>query len=192
MRAWKKLLLGLITIPLCGAVSLCGTARKAGVSPSWVSWEGNDILADGVLCTAGSADLSGGAGGPTTRVFTCADNDASTLYGSTPMPAHWNGGFVTFSLYGVQLAAEVATVAGDLTVVCRGEGIAFDGYGTETALDVTTNGSAKLDVSTTLPFSPDGSCAAGDELAWRWQIDATGTDATMLTYLITGFRMEFN
>ena len=123
----------------------------------------------------------------------CADNDASTIYGHVTMPDGWNAGTVTFELSVLQAADEQAAIQGDVDCQCRGDGEAISNTWSTSpiAIDDTTTGVNKVDTATSAAVTCAGTCAAGDQLVWRYQVDAEGTAATVATLHFLNMKMEF-
>lgn len=131
--------------------------------------------------------------GPKLFTIICADNDAATIYGSTTMPDSWDGGTLTFEQVYIQTAADTGPLNGDIAAQCRGNGeTPSSTWGTEIAIDdAAVVGSNANDHTTSAAVTPAGTCAAGDTLYWRYQLDATGTTTAAATLNTLGFKMEY-
>lgn len=154
-------------------------------------WNAKDLSSDGVQCA--QAALATINSGPALHTIICTDNDASSIYGQMLMPANWNAGTVTFTLVSVQTAADTNVMHSDITAQCRGNGETISStWGTEVAIDdAAVGGNSIVDLNTSAAVTPAGTCAAGDWLTFRWQLDATGTTTAVATYHILGFKMEY-
>ena len=131
--------------------------------------------------------------GPKLFTIICADNDSSTIYGSTTMPDSWDGGTVTFAQVYIQTAADTNALNGDIAAQCRGNGeVPSSTWGTEVAIDdAAVVGSNSNDITVSGAVTPAGTCAAGDVLYWRYQLDAAGTTTAVATLHTLGFKMEY-
>ena len=130
--------------------------------------------------------------GPKQYTVICTDNDASTIYGHTVMPDSWNAGTVTFELVYLQTAADTAVLNADVAAQCHAAGETVNStWGTEIAIDdAAVTGSNGVDMTTSGAVTPAGTCAAGDALWWRIQLDATGTTTAVATLHFLGMKME--
>jgi hypothetical protein len=157
-------------------------------------WFGAGSLStDGTQCAA-PAEVTPVASGPKLWSIICTDNDASSIYGSVQMPDSWDAGTVTFTHVYQQTAADTSALNGDIAAQCRGNGEAPSStYGTEVAIDdAGVVGSGANDMTTSAAVTPTGTCAAGDMLYWRYQLDATGTTTAVATLHHLGFKMEYS
>jgi hypothetical protein len=157
-------------------------------------WFGAGSLStDGTQCAA-PAEATPVASGPKLWTIICTDNDGSTIYGSVRMPDSWDAGTVTFTHVYQQTAADTSALNGDIAAQCRGNGEAPSStYGTEVAIDdAGVVGSGANDMTTSAAVTPTGTCAAGDMLYWRYQLDATGTTTAVATLHHIGFNMEYS
>ncbi|MCK9520880.1 MAG: hypothetical protein WC057_09905 [Dehalococcoidales bacterium] len=154
-------------------------------------WGAGAMSADGAQCAV-PAEVTINSG-PITYTVICADNDASTLYGHAVMPDGWDAGTVTFELEYLQTAADTGPLHSDIACMCRGAGETVNNtWGTEVAIDdAAVSGSNKVDQTTSAAATCNGTCAAGDMLFWRWQMDATGTTTAVATLHILGLKMEY-
>jgi hypothetical protein len=132
--------------------------------------------------------------GPKIWTIITTDNDAATIYGSIKMPDSWDGGTVTFEHVYLQTAADTGVLNGDIAAQCRGNGeVPSSTWGTEIAIDdAAVVGSNSNDFTTSAAVTPAGTCAAGDMLYWRYQLDATGTTTAVATLHHIGFKMEYS
>lgn len=149
------------------------------------------LTTDGTQCaTPALATINSGI---RTYTILCADNDASTIWGSAVMPDSWNGGTVTFELSYVQTAADTAVMNSDISAQCRPAGGTINStFGTEVAIDdAAVSGSNIVDMTTSGAVTPNGTCAGGDMLNFKWQLDAGGTTTAVATLHILGIKMEY-
>jgi hypothetical protein len=156
-------------------------------------WFGAGSLStDGTQCAA-PAEVTINSG-PKIWTIICTDNDSSTIYGSAKMPDNWDAGTVTFDHVYIQTAADTAVLNGDIAAQCRGNGeVPSSTWGTEIAIDdAAVVGSNSNDITTSAAVTPAGTCAAGDMLYFRYQLDATGTTTAVATLHTLGFRMEYS
>ena len=161
-----------------------------------IFWPASGMSADGTQC-ADPAEVTINSG-PIQYTAICADNDASSLYGHVVMPDGFGGSgadafTVTFELEYLQTAADTGALNSDITAMCRSAGDAVNStWGTEVAIDdAAVTGSNAVDHTTSAAVTPNGTCAAGDTLFWRWQMDAAGTTTAVATLHILGVKMEF-
>lgn len=165
----------------------------ANYRPRKSIWFGAAALStDGTQCAA-PAEVTINSG-PKLWTIICTDNDASTIYGSVKMPDSWDGGTVTFEHVYIQTAADTSALNGDIAAQCRGNGEAPSStWGSEVALDdAAVTGSNQNDFTTSAAVTPAGTCAAGDMLYFRYQLDATGTTTAVATLHTLGFKMEYS
>jgi len=156
-----------------------------------IVWTAGAMSADGTQCAAPTQVTINS--GPLMYTIICTDNDASTLYGNVIMPDSYDGGTVTFELSYVQTAANTSALHGDVSAQCRGATeVPSSTWGTEVAIDDTNvTGTNGLDMTTSAAVTPAGTCAGGDGLFWRWQLDATGTTTAVATLNIMAVKMEY-
>jgi len=154
-------------------------------------WGASSMSADGTQC-ANPAEATLNSG-PKTYTVICTDNDASTIYGHTVMPDGWDGGTVTFELEYLQSAADTNVLNSDVAAMCRGAGETINNtWGTEIAIDdAAVSGSNIVDHTTSAAVTANGTCAAGDTLFWRIQLDATGTTTAVATLHLMGVKATY-
>ena len=154
-------------------------------------WPAGAMSADGTQC-ADPAEVTINSG-PIQYTAVCTDNDASTLYGHVVMPDGWDAGTVTFELAYLQTAADTSALNSDIAAQCHGAGETVDStWGTEVAIDdAAVTGSNAVDMTVSGAVAAAGTCAAGDALWWRWQLDATGTTTAVATLHFLGLKMEY-
>jgi hypothetical protein len=165
-----------------------GTAYR----PKKSVWFGAGSLStDGTQCAA-PAEVTINSG-PKIWTIICTDNDASTIYGSVKMPDSWDAGTVTFEHVYIQTAADTSALNGDIAAQCYANGEAVGSTWNEVAIDdAGVTGSNKNDFTTSAAVTPAGTCAAGDMLYFRYQLDATGTTTAVATLHHVGFKMEYS
>jgi hypothetical protein len=166
-----------------------GTSYK----PKKSVWFGAGSLStDGTQCAA-PAEVTINSG-PKIWTIICTDNDSSTIYGSAQMPDSWDAGTVTFEHVYIQTAADTSALNGDIAAQCRGNSeTPSSTWGTEVAIDdAGVSGSNDNDFTVSAAVTPAGTCAAGDMLYFRYQLDATGTTTAVATLHHVGFKMEYS
>lgn len=129
---------------------------------------------------------------PNQWAFSCAVAAASQFGGRTVMKDAWDAGTLTFELTVFHAAAEVITLAGDVSAQCIGSGEAMTAtWGTAVALDMTTAATANQTVQvTSAAVTAAGTCAAGDLLRWRWVMDNIGSSANAANTKILEMKIE--
>lgn len=160
-----------------------------------IFWTAAGLDVDGTQCDYSKVTINSG---PVQTAIVCTDNDASTIYGAVVMPDGYGGSgadtyTVTFELEYVQTAADTGAMNSDITAMCRRSGDTVNStWGTEVAIDdAAVSGSNIIDHTTSAAVTPNGTCAGGATLFWRWQLDATGTTTAVATLDILGIKMEF-
>ena len=168
-----------------------GSLDPASTITDTIYWGAGGINTDGTYCGS-PAELTINSG-PKQYSIICLDNDGSTMWGSAVMPDGWDGGTVTFELDATQTAADTNAMHSDISCSCRGEGDTINStLGAEVAIDDAAVGGSNIqDAATSSAVTCNASCAAGDTLFWRWQLDAAGTTTAVSTYNILGIKMEF-
>jgi len=179
-----------------GAPALTGT-NFTGIPSSGIltivesmSWPAGAFSSDGTQCADPAAATINS--GPKMQTVICTDNDASVMQGHTTMPDGWDAGNLTFELAYIQTAANTAALEWDIYVQCRGAAETVNNTW-ETAvnvIDAGVTGSNGID-HTTSGNVTCASDAAGDELYWKIEIDASGTGTAMATVHFTGVKMEY-
>lgn len=154
-------------------------------------WDAGGMTPDGTQC-ADAAKVTINSG-PAQYTIICADNDASTIYGHVVLLDSWDAGTITFELEYLQTAADTNALNSDIACECRGAGETVDNtWGTEQAIDdAGVTGSNAVDHTTSAAVTCNGTCAAGDTIYWRLQIDATGTTTAVATLHILGMKAEY-
>lgn len=157
-------------------------------------WFGAGSLStDGTQCAA-PAEVTPVASGPKVWSIICADNAASTIYGSVRMPDSWDGGTVTFTHVYQQTAADTGILNGDISCQARSNGEAPSStYGTAQALDdAAVVGSGSNDMTTSAAVTCAGTgVAGGDMLYFKYVLD-TATTSAVATLHHLGFNLEYS
>lgn len=154
-------------------------------------WFGaNALTTDGALCNPPALANLNSSGLQWT--ITCADDNGSTIYGRMKMPQAWNAGTLVFRHIYIQTAADTGILNGDIAAQCRGAGeTPSSTYGTEVAIDdAAVTGSNAVDITASAAVTPAGTCAAGDVVWWRYQLDVATTTAVATLHHL-GFEMEW-
>jgi hypothetical protein len=176
----------LLAVTEAGVVT--GAAKR--IKSAWFG--AGSLSTDGTQCAA-PAEVTINSG-PKIWTIICTDNDSSTIYGSVGMPDSWDGGTVTFEHQYIQTAANTGALNGDIAAQCRGATeVPSSTWGTEVAIDdAAVTGTNAIDHTTSAAVTPAGTCAGGDTLFFRYQVDATGTTTTAASLHHVGFKMEYS
>lgn len=180
------------TIDPDAASTLAMYTYGSNYRPKKSIWFGAGSLStDGTQCAA-PAEVTINSG-PKIWTIICTENDAATMHGSVKMPDSWDAGTITLEVVYIQTAADTGTIKLDAGAQCRGTGEAVSTWGTEVDMDSTGTGSNKNDYATSAAITPTGTCAAGDMLYFRVQVDATSNPTTAAATLnFVGFKMEYS
>lgn len=132
-------------------------------------------------------------GGPKVWTINCADNGSSIIYGNAAMPDSYNGGTVTFELQAVN---ENAGASGNLSIsfsaMCRTDGDTINAvWGTPVAMTIAFNGQYIIEHSNIITVTPQGTCAAGEDIFWRAVLNEASTTTQMTNTYILGVKMEY-
>ena len=168
------------------------TYTCAGTKPlKSVYFDAAALSTDGTNCVAPvEATLNAG---PKTWTFTCADNAASIFYGKVTMPDSWDAGTLTYELNVWHGTTETITFAGDFDCQCRGDGeVPSSTWGTVQAADVSITTANQVEHQTTAATTCTGTCAAGDQLFWRYVVDAATFSANAANTKVLGVKMEYS
>jgi hypothetical protein len=170
------------------------TFTCTATKPKKSVWFGaGSMSTDGTQCAA-PAEVTINSG-PKVWSVICTENDAGSMYFSVKMPDSYDGGTVTLTSSIVQTAADTGSMLLDAAAQCRGNGEAPSStWGSEVAIDdAGVTGSNQNDFITSGAITPAGTCAAGDMMYFRVQIDATGNPTTAAATLnFLGFLMEYS
>jgi len=148
------------------------------------------IISDGAQCDI-PLEATIGTWGPQYTVI-CTDNDTATMTLNVPSLPGWDAGTVTLTMKVIQDAADTNNLHVDATGRCVGDGEAPAAYPAETALDITgVSGADAPDSVTSAAMTLAGTCAAGDQLQFRVQVDAGGTTTAMATLHFIGFYVAY-
>jgi hypothetical protein len=160
-----------------------------------------------VAIPAGSMDVLGGCitndsaalvtNGPRLPTITCADDDAASLEFAWPSPDGWNAGTITIALHAFSIGNNTTEVLEmDFAGQCVSSGDTPTAHATtgEQAATITWGNTANREqYATTAAITIQGTCAAGDRVYMRGQIDATATTVTPMTDIkILGVKIEYN
>lgn len=130
--------------------------------------------------------------GPKMWTIRCTDA-AGVIHGSIQMPDAWDGGTVTFTIVVTHGTTESIGTDGDVAMACRADSGSIDStYGSAIALDVDVTTANDVEIATSAAVTPNGSCAGGDFIYWKWTKDAAGSDANSANTDIIGFKMEYS
>lgn len=166
-----------LTISSAGVVTLGAALEERKV----MSFPAGMLVVDGTQCTkATGVTLNAEV---FSAVITCADNNASSIYFEFPAPEAWDE--AELSLTGIFFQEDSSpdgTYEIDWTAYCAGHSDPF-GHGTFTTetsngtMSLTASGLALNDIgyASTTGNIPIGSCAEGDMVRIRGQVDATAT-----------------
>jgi hypothetical protein len=110
----------------------------------------------------------------------CTENNSSRRRFVVPMRTNWDGGVIYIKPYYSQTAADTGSVLLDVAAACRALGTAFNGtYGTEINVDdAALVGSGAIEATLSGAITPNGTCAASDELFVYMDVDATTNPTT--------------
>jgi hypothetical protein len=146
---------------------------------------------DGTNCTAHAAVTINN--GPKEQLFKCTDNNASIFYGSLSMlGSTWDGGPVRFTLHIFHSTTETITYAGDFSAQCKAPGETVDNtWGTAIAADVAITTANRIPRATTTDVTPVGTCAAGDNLFFRYVVDAANFSTNSANAWIYGVTLSY-
>jgi hypothetical protein len=110
----------------------------------------------------------------------CTENNSSRRRFVVPMRPNWDGGVIYVKPYYAQTAADTGSVLLDVAAACRALGTAFNGtYGTEVNVDdAALVGSGAIEGTLSAAITPNGTCAASDELFVYMDVDATANPTT--------------
>jgi hypothetical protein len=137
--------------------------------------------------------------GPTLSAVTCTDSTSDSVETWLQMPGGWNGGTVTITLIAFSVgnnAAEIFEMSWIGQCVSSGDSPAAwaaVNHSTDPATSITWGSStARQQMATSGALTPSGSCAAGDSLYLKGEVDASASTMTPFTDLrILGIRVEY-
>jgi hypothetical protein len=131
--------------------------------------------------------------GPKVWAFSCADSNSSMFFGSVSMlRTGWDAGPVQFTLHLFHSTTESITFAGDFSAQCRGDSDPINNtWGTGVAADVAITTANDTERQTTGDVTPDGTCAVGDLLIWRYVVDATNFSANAANAKVIGVTLTY-
>jgi hypothetical protein len=151
---------------------------------------------DGTNCAAPTEQTLNS--GPKKWAFSCADSNSSVFYGSVNLPDSWDAGTVTFKLRLFHGTTETITFAGDFSAQCHSGGTVSSTYGSAVAADVSITTANKYVTATTSAVTPDATgetstvCHAGDELDWKYVVDATNFSTNAANAKVIDVTMEYS
>lgn len=133
--------------------------------------------------------------GPAMQWVVCDDSDDGFFGGTVVMPDAWDGGTVTIEMDTAQILASTGGFDVDFEVVCTSSGDDFVAFADANmqAADITMVADDDFLTVTTSPITVNGTtCAGGDFLAWRGDVDAAGTATSSETLIaVIGIKMEY-
>lgn len=155
-----------------------------------IYFDAGSITVDGTNCTAPTEQALNSA--EKTWAFGCADSNSSIFSGKVRMPAKWDGGTLLFTLSLFHGTTETITFAGDFSASCRGAGDTINStYGTGVAADVSITTANQVAEATSAAVTPNGTCAGGKFLLWRYVVDATNFSANAANSKILSVSIAF-
>jgi hypothetical protein len=115
------------------------------------------------------------------------------FFGSVSMlRTGWDAGPVQFTLHLFHSTTESITFAGDFSAQCRGDSDPINNtWGTGVAADVAITTANDTERQTTGDVTPDGTCAVGDLLIWRYVVDATNFSANAANAKVIGVTLTY-
>ena len=131
-----------------------------------------DVSANCALQTAAAIGT-----GPIVPVMTCADSDSSTFDGQIAIPNVVTT--ITFTLSVTDVDSSAQHFAGTFKAMCRrgASGDTIDNtWGTGQTVDITMTTADKIYSGTTAAVTPNGTCAAGATLFWRFTVAGSTTN----------------
>ncbi len=167
-----------------GELTVKGT-NKARYFPAWSLNADATQCADPVATTLNS--------GPVEGAIVCTDNDAGTIYLSLGMPDNWDAGTLTLKIHAHNdNASPSGDLDADVSAQCRGDSETVSNtWGTEIALDIAFTTQNDLEQAESAAVTATGTCAAGDQLFVRYQVDATGTTTQVADTNILGLTLGY-
>lgn len=170
--------------------------KLGGIASAWrpvksIAWDAGGLNVDGTNCTVPTEQALNSS--EKTWAFSCADNNASIFGGKVRMPVAWDGDTVAFVLSLFHGTTETITFAGDFSAQCRGAGDTINStYGTAVAADVAITTANQVAEATTAAVTPNGSCAGGKWLLWRYVVDAANFSANAANSKILGVTLRYS
>lgn len=173
------------------ATTLAMYQYTTGYRPLKSIWLGAGALSvDGTNCaTPTEVTLNSG---PKLYTIICADNSSSIIYGSFQSPNNWDAGTLIFEQVVVQTAADTNALNADISAQCKGTTETVNStYGTAIAMDGSMTGSNANNMITSAAVTPNGTCAAGDMVYFKYVVDSVGTTTAMATTHTLGFTVRY-
>ena len=149
---------------------------------------------DGTECATPTA-VAVVTNGHSPLTIACNDSDSGYFEGSTTMPDSWDGGTVDIELQLAQILASTGGFDVDFEVTCVSAGdnyVAFDDANL-IAADTTLVADDDSFQTAADTITVNGTtCAGGDHLAWRGDVDAGGSATSVETLVVVvGVKMEY-
>lgn len=162
-----------------------------------------------ISLNAGSFDVNGGCtlgaaavlltSGPKTIALTCTDSTADSIETHLQMPDGWNAGTLTVQLIAFSIGnntTEVFEMSWIAQCVSSGDSPAAwaaVNHTTDPATSITWGATAnRQQMATSGALTPSGTCAGGDHLYLKGEVDATATTMVPMTDLkILEVKLEY-
>jgi hypothetical protein len=130
--------------------------------------------------------------GPKRFIVNCEDNATSTMYFDIVMPDGWDTRGITLELAAMDTTTATTVLDIDFSAQCRGDGdVVNNTWGTAQNASITFGGTAyTLEHATTAAITPNGTCAAGDHVFIKGDVDDAGGN-TNGTNWILALKAEF-
>jgi hypothetical protein len=185
------------------AETTTGTDTARAVTPAGLA--ASTILRS-IYFPAGSMDVSGGctatasavllASGPKLPTIACTDADADSIEFDWVSPDGWDGGTITVELAAFSIGNNSTEIFEmDFAGQCVSSGdtpTAHSTTGEQPAAITWGNAANREQHATTAAITLQGTCAAGDHVYMRGQVDATATTMTPMSDLkILGVKVEY-
>lgn len=130
--------------------------------------------------------------GPKRYIFNCTDNASSLFYFDTIMPDSWDAGTFTIELAAMDSTASPSQVLDiDFSAQCRGDSdVVNSTWGTAQNAAITFDTQYDEEHATTAAITANGTCAAGDHLYVRGDIDDAGGNTSTANWIL-GVKLEY-
>jgi hypothetical protein len=148
-------------------------------------WDAGGVNTDGTNCAEPSEEPVNS--GPKIWNFGCANS--GVFYGKFRLRSAIDASAtLTFTLAVRTIGTTSTVFDGDVSMSCRGADDTINNtWGTGVACNITTGTSANLiKECTASAITPNGTCAAGDWIFWRYVIDNANNTATASTAKVLG------
>lgn len=132
-------------------------------------------------------------GGPVQTMFSCVDSSTSRFFGSLSMlRTGWDGGPIQLTLHVYHPTTEPITFAGNFDAQCRAPGEAVSNtWSAAAAAWVAITTAHHTPRATTADITPAGTCAAGDNLWFRYTVDATNFSTNATNARVYGVTLSY-